>query len=385
MREAASRINSLRHDRIEKIQRDVADFENVVSELVQAAAPDLAGEPADDALAALETRLNDAERIQGLREKRGEDIDDLNEQIKSLEGQRRELAASVAHLKRTAGVDDNDKLKAAIERSDNQRAIFEEQKKIIEKLQQDGDGKSIEELESECEGLTVDEVVAEEESVQAKLEDLRKQQSEAGDVRSQARLAFQAIGGDGAAAQAAAAKEEALTEMGEVAERYARVKTSAILLQWAIDRYRREKQAPLLKRAGELFQVMTVGSFAGLRVDFDDQDTAHLIGIRPGESVVPVSGMSTGTADQLYLALRVASIEDYLDRATALPFVADDLFINFDDDRAAAGFRLLGKLAEKTQVLFFTHHQHLVDIAKATLGASISCVSLNEHAAQTTA
>jgi len=385
MRETASRINSLRHDRIEKIQRDVADFEHVVGQLVQAVAPDLAGEPADDALAALETRLNDAERIQGLREKRDEDIDDLNEQIKSLEGQRRELAASIAHLKRTASVEDNDKLKAAIERSDNQRAIFEEQKKIIEKLQQDGDGKSIEELESECEGLAIDEVVAEEESLQAKLEDLRKQQNEASDVRSQARLAFQAIGGDDAAAQAAAAKEEAFTEMGEVAERYARVKTSAILLQWAIDRYRREKQAPLLKRAGELFQVMTVGSFTSLRVDFDDQDTAQLIGIRPGESVVPVSGMSTGTADQLYLALRVASIEDYLERAAALPFVADDLFINFDDDRAAAGFRLLGKLAEKTQVLFFTHHQHLVDIAKATLGASTSCVALNEHAAQTTA
>ena len=75
------------------------------------------------------------------------------------------------------------------------------------------------------------------------------------------------------------------------------------------------------------------------------------------------------------------SIEDYLARAQALPFVADDLFINFDDDRAAAGFRLLGQLAEKTQVLFFTHHQHLVDIAKATLRASVNCVSLNEQAA----
>jgi uncharacterized protein YhaN len=96
---------------------------------------------------------------------------------------------------------------------------------------------------------------------------------------------------------------------------------------------------------------------------------------------VPVSGMSTGTADQLYLALRVASIEDYLERAEALPFIADDLFINFDDGRAAAGFRLLGQLAQKTQVLFFTHHQHLVDIAKATLGTSVNYVSLNEQAA----
>jgi uncharacterized protein YhaN len=381
MRETAGRINSLRHDRIEKIQRDVADFENVVSQLVQVVAPDLADKAADDAVAALETRLNEAERIQGLREKKDEDVEGLKEQIETLEGQRRESAASISHLKQTAGIDDNDKLKAAIQRSDNQRALWAERQKIIGKLQQDGDGKTVEELEAECEGLAMDEVAAREESLQAKLEDLRQQQGKAGDVRSQARQAYQAIGGDDAAAQAAAAGEEALTEMGEVAERYVRVKTSAILLKWAIDRYRREKQAPLVKRAGELFQVVTGGSFTSLRVDFDDQDNAQLIGVRPGESAVAVSGMSTGTADQLYLALRLASIEDYLERAEALPFVADDLFINFDDDRAAAGFRLLGQLAEKTQVLFFTHHQHLVDIARATLGASVSCVSLTKQAA----
>lgn len=94
---------------------------------------------------------------------------------------------------------------------------------------------------------------------------------------------------------------------------------------------------------------------------------------------MPVSGMSAGSADQLYLALRSASIEDYLGRADALPFVADDLFINIDDGRAAAGFRVLGQLSEKTQVLFFTHHQHLVDIARDSLGASVHVVMLADE------
>lgn len=380
MRETAGQINSLRHKRIEKIQRDIADFNVVVGELVAVVAPDLADLTADDAVAALEQRLNKAERNQDQREKQDKDIEGLKGQIQKLEREQRELAASISHLKQRAGVDDIAELKAVIARSDNQRALQEEQHGIIERLQQDGDGKNVEEMEAECEGLAFDEVVAREESIEAKLTDLRKQMGEAGDVRSQARQAYQAIGGDDAASQAAAVREEALTEMGEVAERYVRVKTSAILLQWAIDRYRREKQAPLLKRTGELFQVMTAGSFTSLRVDFDDQDNAHLTGVRPDESVVPVSGMSTGTADQLYLALRVASIEDYLERAEALPFVADDLFINFDDERAAAGFRLLYRLAGKTQVLFFTHHQHLVDIAQATLGASVNLISLEKEA-----
>jgi uncharacterized protein YhaN len=86
--------------------------------------------------------------------------------------------------------------------------------------------------------------------------------------------------------------------------------------------------------------------------------------------------MSTGSADQLYLALRVASVEDYQTRADTLPFVTDDLFINFDDDRAAAGFQVLTALAQKTQVLFFTHHQHLVNIARGALGASVHVINL---------
>lgn len=190
------------------------------------------------------------------------------------------------------------------------------------------------------------------------------------------RSAFEAIGGDDSAAEAAAARQAALVELREVAEQYVRVRSAATLLQWAVERYRREKQAPLLKRAGEAFATLTGGSFCDLRVEFDENDNAQLAGLRPDGVLVAVGGMSTGTSDQLYLALRVASIEDYLARAEALPFIADDLFINFDDGRAAAGFEVLGRLATKTQILFFTHHRHLVDIAERTLGKSVNVVSL---------
>ena len=379
MRETAGRIRSLRHDRIDKINRDVADFEQVVEELVKELADDLSGRPAEGAVVELQRRLAAAERVQGLRETKTEEIEGLTTQIGKLEDERRELAASISHLMKAASAGTKEALKDAIDRSDRQQSLEHERQQIIETLRQDGDGKSLEELEDECEGVIIDEVAAHEASIQTELEDLQAQQTAAVEERSRAREAFQAIGGDDAAAQAAASKEEALTEMREVAERYVRVKTSATLLQWAMDRYRREKQAPLLRRAGELFKIITGGSFASLQVGFDDQDNAHLTGIRPGGGIVRVSGMSTGTSDQLYLALRMGAIDDYLERADAMPFVADDLFINFDDDRAAAGFRLLAELSQNTQVLFFTHHQHLVDIARHALGASVNLVTLTDQ------
>jgi uncharacterized protein YhaN len=154
------------------------------------------------------------------------------------------------------------------------------------------------------------------------------------------------------------------------------LRTAILLLQWAIDRYRREKQAPLLKRAGELFAVLTSGSFQTLQLQCDEDDHVEPAGIRQDGRRVAVAGMSEGTMDQLYLALRGAATEDCLDHAEPMPFIADDLFINFDDKRSAAGFRVLNELAKKTQVLFFTHHQHLLDVVHRALGTSVATVTL---------
>ena len=92
--------------------------------------------------------------------------------------------------------------------------------------------------------------------------------------------------------------------------------------------------------------------------------------------------MSEGTVDQLYLALRVAAVEDAVRSGARLPFLADDLFINFDDRRAAAGFKVLAELARTTQVLFFTHHDHLADVANRALSpAKVAVCGLAQSAA----
>lgn len=379
LRKTAEQIRTLRHDRIDKIKKDLADFELAVEELVRSLAPDLQDRPAEAALMELVTRLDEAEELQKRRRATGKTAEELRDRIKALDLEVKERAASLSHLKDLAGVTTAEELKQAIEQSDRKRNLQREAQNIVEHLRDDGDGLSLEDLAAECDGVAFDEIPARIATIDAEVADLRNREREAIEARSQARADFEAIGGDDAAAQAAGEKEEALAEMREVAERYVRVKTSALLLQWAIDRYRREKQAPLLKRAGALFETVTGGSFVGLQVAFDEQDRAELRGLRPEGAEVAIDGMSSGTADQLYLALRVAAIEDYLERAAGLPFVADDLFINFDDARAAAGLRLLQGLSRKTQVLFFTHHRHLVDLAKEALDGAVNLVDLSEQ------
>jgi uncharacterized protein YhaN len=108
-----------------------------------------------------------------------------------------------------------------------------------------------------------------------------------------------------------------------------------------------------------------LGSFVGLRTDIDDQGQPVLIGVRPNGAWLQVGGMSSGTCDQLYLALRLATLEWRIQSSEPMPFIVDDILINFDDQRSKATLKALSNLAEKTQVILFTHHGQVFEDAKA--------------------
>jgi len=48
--------------------------------------------------------------------------------------------------------------------------------------------------------------------------------------------------------------------------------------------------------------------------------------------------------------------------------VLDDVLIASDDERAANVLRALARFAEGGQVMLFTHHSRLIDVARATSG-----------------
>ena len=376
MREHASTARDLRDKRIATIERDVGIFQETIAEIVAELAPDMADSDAEASALALDRRREEALTLHQKHRELTDAEAERRKEIEGLEEDRKAGWTSIRPLLEAAGVEDAEELCKAIEGSDRLRKLKEELAGVMETLDQQGDGLAIEVLEEECRDVDIDTARVREEAGEAELTVLDEQLEEAIVVRTEARKAFEAIGGDDAAARAAADCEEGLAAMQDAAERYVRVRASAMLLRWAVDRYRKEKQGPLLRRAGELFRVLTQNSFERLEVSFDERDSMYLTGVRPEGEVVAVPGLSSGTEDQLFLALRIAAVEEFLTRAVALPFVADDLFINFDPERSAAGFEVLGQLAEQTQVLFYTHHPHLVELAQETLGADVHVVAL---------
>ena len=117
--------------------------------------------------------------------------------------------------------------------------------------------------------------------------------------------------------------------------------------------------------------LITEKRFVGLEPDYEAGDEPVLVGVRESGEKVALAGMSDGTQDQLCFALRLASLEKFNGDGEPLPLLVDDAFVNFDNARARAALKVLGNLGTKAQVIFFTHHQHMVHLATEAVDGQI--------------
>jgi uncharacterized protein YhaN len=68
-------------------------------------------------------------------------------------------------------------------------------------------------------------------------------------------------------------------------------------------------------------------------------------------------------------------LEWRLQSSEPMPFIVDDILVNFDDDRSRTTLQALADLAEKNQVILFTHHRQIVNDANKIKGKG----SVNLH------
>ena len=107
------------------------------------------------------------------------------------------------------------------------------------------------------------------------------------------------------------------------------------------------------RRAAEIFSRLTEGKYSGVVLD----RAFHLSAEPTGDTLYRDAALlSAGTADQLYLATRLAICDLVLPEENRVPIILDDALANFDDARAAAALRWLKEEAKRRQILLFTCH-----------------------------
>lgn len=175
-----------------------------------------------------------------------------------------------------------------------------------------------------------------------------------------------------AAADAKQRAELIAAELERQVVEYAALQLASSVLEQAKERYRARHQDTLLSRAGDFFRMLTDNKFQTLEIDNEEGDDVLKAVRAPGHITqrVPVSGLSEGTRDQLFLALRLAGIEQHLQNREPVPLIIDDVLMTFDDDRCRSTLRCLAELSTKTQVLLFTHHRHVAELAQQVHSAT---------------
>jgi uncharacterized protein YhaN len=201
------------------------------------------------------------------------------------------------------------------------------------------------------------------EQLELELEELAQRESELDSKRNQhsqrigeLNQMLQQMDGSDRAAEAAEKAAQSMTEGVDLVAKLMRLELAEHILKTEIERYRQANEGPILKRSSHYFSQLTCGEYTELHSSFQDDSEEPVLEARSKSGrTVTVDGMSEGTRDQLYLSLRLATIEQRGEDAEPFPFIADDLLVHFDRERALATLRVLAEFGQKNQVLLFTH------------------------------
>lgn len=140
---------------------------------------------------------------------------------------------------------------------------------------------------------------------------------------------------------------------------------AAEVLAQSFQELRGSYSAALEKKAGGIFGGITSGRYSGMKISnsFD-------ISVEPdGEGIGrELEYLSSGTADQAYLSLRLALTEMISESGAELPVLLDDALAQYDDGRVKIAAEFLKQYAAKRQIVMFTCHRS-VALAAENAGA----------------
>ena len=132
----------------------------------------------------------------------------------------------------------------------------------------------------------------------------------------------------------------------------------------------REHQPDVLRGAGDMFATITGGRYENVEAtEGEDGDAAESVVVvsREGKRHTP-DQLSRGTAEQLYIAVRLAFAADFAGRSTPLPVIIDDCLVNFDPQRQRGIAKAMGEYGAEHQLLLFTCHPETEQIFREAIG-----------------
>lgn len=362
--EELSRNMEAMRGRIGAMKEDHRCFEDKVSSLFQTLqCPPVAGGVLERARSLVRSvRMSRETRIlRGEFDKRQEEI---RSRKKRLEDVLEKNLLLLERLFSEANVRDQEELSRIEAQSREKSKSLSRKEELIRLIQEDGEGESLEALFEACRDQSPDDLNVRLERLKDQRETLRRER----DVLLGALATKKAdLNRKLEETQAVDLLQEAEVERAKLSglvERYVNATVMAEILRRGMELYRERNQGPVLTRAKTLLETLTKGKYRDLGADAGEKDEVVLRVVRDDGRSLEIDALSDGTLDALYLALRLSAILRHNETSEPVPFVADDLLLNLDNERAGQAFRALSEMARSNQILFFTHHAHMMALAR---------------------
>ena len=349
--------------RIEGMARDQTRYTEALSTLLT----DL-GEPAPPerplrAAEALAGRLNAAREAATVSARAREELTQASEARAALEAPLAALAARRGEMGALFGVETLAEVAGALKQVDARARLRErlaEAEAALSEAVRASDPTEAEAMLAERDVEALDQEAAD---LDARLDDLDDSRLTRRDALTRARDALAGLDGDDAVARLEARRRTLLLEIDDGARAALRLRLGVVAARRALTLYRERHRSAMLARAEAAFVTISRGAYVGLAAQ-PGEGTETLVAREAGGGAKPVEALSKGTRFQLYLALRLAGYREVADRGAAVPFIADDIMETFDDFRAEEALRLFADMATVGQVIYMTHHRHLVTMAQ---------------------
>ncbi len=358
--------------RVETIEADLAAFDADVFDLIDRVAPQSRGDSAQESLTRLSAALAEARTASEACQRLRRNATTRAAARSALVAQGQPIATMLTEACRHLSVA-AEQLPASLARL-SQRHALEGERIALQRDLQESEGRDETALRHEREGLDLDVLPGEITREELRQSQLIRDIEAASAQHHERRNKLDALLKGRNAPAAASERAEAGAELLSIANRWLLRAAAAKLASRTIERHRAMVQDPLIARASVLFALATASTFAGLGIAYGDDDQPVLMAQRADGEQVKVAGLSEGTRDQLFLALRLALLE----RRTSepLPFIGDDLLASFDEGRTLAMLRLLAAAGGQRQIILFTHHRHVVDLARSIDQHSVDIIEL---------
>jgi uncharacterized protein YhaN len=362
--------------RIEDMKNGLDEFDSSVTRLVQEVMPDLAVGTSENAVEELGQHLEVAKQSRRDQVNLADRKSMLNDRLAAKRKQRLDVEQGMQKLLRLAEVDTESELIERAQDVRRWREVGEQVKAREQELRLVCGQASIEDFEAALAAADKTELVAKRETV-AKLVSAAEQKfADEAKLLGVAADRLQGLEQVTQAAELAMQLESQRGELRDHIDRWAPLMLAQGFLRRAMERFAVEHQPRLLNEISRLFSQMTLGRYVSVSRKLDEQGTLQLLQ-QDGECKDP-SQLSTGTREQLYLAIRLAYVLQYCQETEPLPLIMDDVLVNFDEQRAIQTVQALNEIARHAQVILLTCHQHTVDLTRS-VDSRLEPIRLNER------